>query len=152
MIVLRIACRFILIAMIGSIAARPLHAADAAVEIENALKQWMADFNAGRADKVCGLFAPDLRADFRGQPERGYGGLCDLLKKSLSDKDKTFSYGLDVKEILVFGDVAVVRLDWTLTVKDDAGHESTSVEPGMDIFQKQADGTWRIVRYMAYEN
>lgn len=149
---LRIACRFILIAIIASIAAWPAHAADAAAEIESALKQWMADFNAGRADKVCGLFAPDLRADFRGQPERGYGGLCDLLKQSLSDKEKTFSYGLDVKEILVFGDVAVVRLDWTLTVKDNDGHKSTSVEPGMDIFQKQADGTWRIVRYMAYEN
>ena len=152
MIVLRVACRFILIAIIASIAAWPAHASDAAVEIENALKQWRADFNAGRADKVCGLFAPDLRADFRGQPERGYDGLCDLLKRSLADKEKTFSYGLDVKEILVFGDVAVVRLDWTLTVKDSDGRESTSVEPGMDIFQKQADGTWRIVRYMAYEN
>lgn len=152
MIVLRVACRFILIAIVASIAAWPAHASDAAVEIENALKQWRADFNAGRADKVCGLFAPDLRADFRGQPERGCDGLCDLLKRSLADKEKTFSYGLDVKEILVFGDVAVVRLDWTLTVKGSDGRESTSVEPGMDIFQKQADGTWRIVRYMAYEN
>jgi uncharacterized protein (TIGR02246 family) len=152
MIVLRVACQFILIAIIASIAAWPAHASDAAVEIENALKQWRADFNAGRADKVCGLFAPDLRADFRGQPERGYDALCDLLKRSLSDKEKTFSYGLDVKEILVFGDVAVVRLDWTLTVKDNDGRVSASVEPGMDIFQKQVDGTWRIVRYMAYEN
>ena len=30
----------------------------AQAEIHNALTQWMADFNAGNADKVCGLFAP----------------------------------------------------------------------------------------------
>jgi len=40
-------------------------------EISAALTQWTDDFNAGRADKVCDLFARDLRADFRGQPERG---------------------------------------------------------------------------------
>ena len=42
----------------------------AQAEIRNALTQWMADFNAGNADKVCGLFAPDLIAQYRGQPER----------------------------------------------------------------------------------
>jgi hypothetical protein len=61
----------------------------------------MADFNVGRVDRVCALFAPDLRANFRGQPERGYDGLCDLLKGSMADKGRTFSYSLDVKEILV---------------------------------------------------
>jgi len=95
-IVLRIACQFVLMASLASIASWPAQATDAAVEIKNVLNQWMADFNAGRAGKVCGLFAPDLRADFRGQPERDYDELCDLLKGSLTDKEKTFSYGLDV--------------------------------------------------------
>jgi steroid delta-isomerase len=57
---------------------------------------------------------------------------------------------LDIKEILVFGDVALVRLVWTLTIKNSDG-EIKSVEPGLDFFQRQADGTWKIVRYMAYE-
>jgi hypothetical protein len=83
-----------LLVTLASIAARPAEAANAAVEMKHALNQWMADFNAGRADRVCALFAPDVRADFRGQPERGYDGLCDLLKGSLADKGKTFSYSL----------------------------------------------------------
>jgi len=149
--VLRLACRLILVVVLAGIATKPAEAEDAAADIKHALNQWMADFNAGRADKVCALFAPDLRADFRGQPERGYDGLCDLLKGSLADEERTFSYGLDVKEILVLGDVAVVRLVWTLTVKDKNGRETTSVEPGMDIFKEQADGKWRIIRYVAYE-
>ncbi len=120
--------------------------------IRAALIQWMADFNAGNADKVCGLFAPDLIAQYRGQPERDYNGLCDLLKRSLSDRTKTYAYALAIKEILVAGDLAVVRLTWSLKVqRKDATGEITADEPGMDIFRRQSDGSWKISRYIAYE-
>ena len=120
--------------------------------IRAALTQWMADFNAGNADKVCALFAPDLIAQYRGQPERDYRSLCDLLKRSLSDRTKTYAYSLAIKEILVAGDLAVVRLTWTLKVKPkDGAGEITSDEPGMDIFRRQGDGSWKISRYFAYE-
>jgi uncharacterized protein (TIGR02246 family) len=120
--------------------------------IRAALTQWMADFNAGNADKVCGLFAPDLIAQYRGQPERDYGALCDLLKRSLNDRSKTYAYSLAIKEIIVAGDLAVVRLTWTLKVKPkDGAGEIISDEPGMDIFRRQGDGSWKISRYIAYE-
>jgi steroid delta-isomerase len=51
----------------------------------------------------------------------------------------------------VFGDVAVVRLVWTLTIKKEGRDTTQSEEPGMDIFQKQPDGSWKISRYLAYE-
>jgi ketosteroid isomerase-like protein len=124
----------------------------AQVAIRAALTQWMADFNAGHADKVCGLFAPDLIAQYRGQPERNYDELCALLKRSLSDRSKTYSYSLAIKEILVAGDLAVVRLTWTLKVRSkDPPAETTADEPGMDIFRRQGDGSWKISRYIGYE-
>jgi steroid delta-isomerase len=58
---------------------------------------------------------------------------------------------MDIKEILVFGDVAVVRLVWTLIITLANGASVQSIEPGVDIFKKQADGSWQIIRYMAYE-
>lgn len=133
--------------------AQPASAADKArAQIAAALRQWMADFNAGRADKVCDLFARDLRVDFRGQPERGYAATCRLLKRSLADRTRRYSYSLRIKEILVRGDMAVVRLTWTLTARrKGAARPTVSVEPGLDVFRRQADGRWRIVRYMAYE-
>jgi steroid delta-isomerase len=129
----------------------PAQANHAAAEIKGALTQWMSDFNAGKTDRVCDLFAPDIRADFRGHPTRDHQAVCDLLIKSLTDNTRTFSYALDIKEILLFDDVAVVRLVWTLTIKEGDGREIKSVEPGMDIFRRQVDGSWKIVRYVAYE-
>jgi ketosteroid isomerase-like protein len=140
----------LLAAALASLAA----AQDAQSEIRAALTQWMDDFNAGRADKVCGLFAPDLVAQFRGQPERDYNGLCDLLKRSLGDRERAYNYALAIKEIIVIGEFAVVRLVWTLKVqrKDAPGGDITADEPGMDLFRRQPDGSWKIARYIAYED
>ena len=50
---------------------------------------------------------------------------------------------MNIKEVLVFGDVAVVRLTWTLIMTPPDGMMTKSVEPGMDIFKKQDDGSWK---------
>jgi steroid delta-isomerase len=126
--------------------------ATAEAEIKAALTQWMADFNAGKSDKVCGLFAPDLKSDFRGQPERNFDQLCALLQKSLKDEARSFTYALDIKEIIVSGDLAAVRLVWTLTVEPKGGGASiVSREPGLDIFRKVPDGSWKIARFLAFD-
>jgi uncharacterized protein (TIGR02246 family) len=130
---------------------RVIAAPDGENEIRAALSKWTEDFNSGNADKVCALFASDLRYDFRGYPERGYDDICALLHRSLADKSKAYSYGLDIREIIVSGDIAVVRLVWTLTITLPHGQQITSVEPGLDVFRKEPDGTWKIFRYAAYD-
>ena len=120
--------------------------------IRTALEKWTADFNAGNAGQICDLFAFELRYDYRGHPERNYRDICGLLRRSLEDRTKSYAYALDIKEILVSGELAVVRLVWTLRIRSNDAPESVkSVEPGMDIFRKQADGNWKIIRYIAYE-
>jgi len=127
--------------------------ADAESAIRAALTKWAADFNAGRTQTVCDLFSRDLRYDYRGYPERSYSDICDLLQRSLSDRTKRYAYTLAIKEILVSGELAVVRLVWTLTVtKPDGSGETVTQEPGMDVFHKQPDGAWKIIRYIAYES
>jgi steroid delta-isomerase len=47
--------------------------------------------------------------------------------------------------------MAVVRLIWRLTVTPrDGSQPVTSQEPGMDVFSRQPDGSWRIIRYLAF--
>jgi ketosteroid isomerase-like protein len=121
-------------------------------DIRAALLKWTADFNARNSRDICDLFAPDLRYDYRGQPERGYQDICELLQRSLRDPDKRYSYSPAIKEIIVAGDLAVVRLTWTLKiVGKGAPGESSSEETGLDVFRKQPDGSWKIIRYIAYE-
>jgi uncharacterized protein (TIGR02246 family) len=146
-------------ALAGAVLACAVSAASAASpddasreEIAATLTQWKTDFNAGRANEVCDLFARNLTADFRGQPARGYDALCALLQSSLADTARAYTYELEIKNIQAQGDLAAVRLNWTLTVRQrDTGEESTTVEPGLDVFNRQDDGRWRIVRYLAYE-
>ena len=73
------------------------------------------------------------------------------MQRSLGDKSKSYSYDLEVREILVSGDIAVVRLVWKLTVTLPNGQQVVSIEPGMDVFRKEPAGGWRIIRYIAYE-
>ena len=100
---------------------------------------------------MCDLFADDLIAVYQGQPERNYDAICSLLSNSLGDRKKSYRYGLNLKEILVSGDLAAVRLVWTLTVaRKDGGVIETVEEPGIDIFRHQTDGSCRIARYLAF--
>ena len=121
-------------------------------EIRAALERWTSDFNAGQSDKVCGLFAGDLLADVRGAPERDFDTQCRLLRRALSDPERTYTYAFQLKEILDGRDKAVVRLTWTTTtrVKTTGAVEMTEDE-GRDVFGRGTDGNWLIVRYMAYE-
>jgi ketosteroid isomerase-like protein len=120
-------------------------------EIRAAIMKWTADFNARNSRGICNLFAPDLRYDYQGFPERGYQDVCGLLQRSLNDPKKRYSYSPNIKEIIVSGNLAVVRLTWTLTVKTEGvAGDITTEEPGMDVFGKQPDGSWKIIRYVAY--
>ena len=120
--------------------------------IRDALAKWTADFNAGDATRICDLFAPDLRYDFRGFPERDYNAICSLLHRALGDQSKKITYSFDIKEIIVSGDMAIVRLVWTSKVSQKGSPQVTETkEPGLDVFRRQPDGKWRIARYMAYE-
>ena len=121
-------------------------------EVRAALKQWTADFNAGRADKVCDIFAPALRADVDGFPERTFDVQCKVLQAVLADSEHSLSYALDIKEILADGDMAAVRLLWTLTSKKKgSGETKVTQEQGLDIFGRSSDGRWQIVRFMSFE-
>ncbi len=122
--------------------------ADDAGDIRARILTWTDDFNAGRIEPVCDLFSKELISTVRGQGDRDYATRCDILTKSINDPARDFHYEVDIHEVMVSGDLAVVRLTWTLFMTP---LNVTVVEPGMDVFRKEADGQWRIVRYLSYE-
>jgi len=131
---------------------RPGQSADAgADQIRAALMSWKDQFNARDARAVCELFAPDVVAIFQGQPVRNFDQLCGLLRSSLSDAKRSYQYDLKIQDVYASGDLGAVRLTWRLKITDANGTQiETSVEPGIDIFQRQPDGKWRIARYISF--
>lgn len=120
----------------------------AEAEIRARLGQWTQAFNSGDTTTACELFSQSLISDYRGQGEADYATRCALIAKALGDPQRRFHYAADIKEVIVEGDLAVVRLTWTLTISPG---DIKSVEPGMDVFRREDDGRWRIIRYIAYE-
>lgn len=111
----------------------------------------MDAFNTRDVERVCDLFAPDLIADYQGGPQKTYDSLCVGLRESLADPRRSSRYSLDLEEILVSGDLAVVRLVWTLEVEpEDESAPIVERERGLDVFRRQPDGTWKIARFLAY--
>lgn len=117
--------------------------------IRYALAHWQNDFNARRATHICDLFAQDLRYDFYDAPERTYSELCSRLHHALADTTQSLQYDLKIKEIIVSGNLAIVRLIWrsTVTIR---GKQQSNDETGLDVFGRQPDGSWKIIRYIAY--
>lgn len=126
--------------------------AAARAAIKTALLQWPKDFAAKDARAVCGLFAPDLEASYPGGPDRNYDAMCKHLTAVLNNPDKTFRYDAPrIDDILVSGDLAVVRLVWTLRVTEKGKPGETVIrERGIDVFKRQKDGAWRISISHAY--
>lgn len=124
----------------------------AQTEIREALEKWRSAFNERDRQRVCDLFALNVTANYEGQPERDYGGLCELLQAALEDRERTYRYSLEINDILVYGDSAVVRLVWTLQIAEPGVPEHTMEEPAVDIFRHQEDGKWKISRYLAYSS
>jgi ketosteroid isomerase-like protein len=142
-----VACAIVLLAW--SSPALAVGGEDGAAVIRAELEAWTQAFNARQADKTCGIFSQNLRYKFAEIPDRGYNDICTALHRSLGDQTHRSRYTLDLQEILVYGDIAVVRLIWTLD-ESKQGVTVRSLEPGMDIFQSQKDGSWKIIRYLAY--
>lgn len=140
-------------ALAGIIAGVGVARADTAADeraIGERLERWTAAFNARDAVGACDLFAPDLVYALPGLVDATYERMCGNLTKALADPNLTMTYAQpDIHEILVDGDLAVVRLTWTLTATA-GGRTDTTSDEGLDVFRRQADGRWSIVRFLAF--
>jgi ketosteroid isomerase-like protein len=113
------------------------------VAITDRLQRWTAAFNARDAAGVCDVFAPDLVSTVPETLDGGQDALCGKLSAVLPRPGLQLHYDSpDIREILVSGDIAIVRLFWTLTAQK-GGTSSVSTDAGMDIFKRQP--RWQMV-------
>lgn len=118
--------------------------------IRERLHKWREAFNARDAKSACDLFSFDLEYAVPGITNGTYETMCGNFEKLFAKPGLKFTYAEpDIHDILVSGDLGIVRLTWTLTT-DVGGDQETSVEEGIDIFRRQADGKWSIAKFIAF--
>ncbi len=114
------------------------------------LQHWATAFNTHDAAGIRDLFTPDLVAIVPGAIDGTRDSLCANLAALLARPDLQLHYdNPEIREIIVSGDIAVVRPIWTLTTRK-GGEQDVSTEAGIDIFQRQTDGTWSISRFASF--
>ena len=120
--------------------------------VQAVLTNFVRAFNAGDTDKVCDIFAHDLIYDYRGlPPDRTFKDICDGLRATLADRTRHYGYALDRREIQVFGDVAIVRVVWDMTLTTGGAKPVRAQEYSMDLFRREPGGGWKLFRFNAYE-
>jgi uncharacterized protein (TIGR02246 family) len=114
------------------------------------LQHWAAAFNAHDSAGIRDLFAPDLVAIVPGAIDGTRDSLCANLDALLARPDLQLHYdNPEIREIIISGDIAVVRPIWTLTTRK-AGEQDVTTEAGLDVFQRQPDGRWSIARFASF--
>jgi uncharacterized protein (TIGR02246 family) len=114
------------------------------------LHRWTVAFNARDLAAVCGLFAPDLSYTVDDILDGSRDGLCANIAAALAKPAVDLHYDEPtIHEIIVSGDLAVVRLTWTLTAEKN-GTRDVNTEEGMDVFRRAPDGVWSISRFIAF--
>ena len=118
--------------------------------ITERLRVWTAAFNTHDAAGICDLFAPDLVVTIPGALEGNREALCGGLAALQARPDLQLHYdNPDIREIIISGDLAVVRIVWRLTTRKGADQDVTT-EAGIDIFKRQPDGRWSIARMATF--
>jgi steroid delta-isomerase len=118
--------------------------------IRDRLQRWTAAFNARDAAGACDIFAPDLVYSIPGIIHGAREAICGSLRTALANADLRLRYDTpDIHEIITSGDVAIVRLTWTLTAQRGT-EKAVTAEEGMDLFRRQPDGRWSIARFMSF--
>lgn len=120
--------------------------------ITQLLNQWSKDFNEKNLQGVCHLFAPDVIASYPGTKDRNYSDMCQQFSNTLKNSKQLFQYQEpEIEQIVIKDDIAIVRLIWTLKIRDlEQPIKEIIRERGMDIFKKQKDGSWKIMISYAY--
>lgn len=139
-----------LLASVGAMTSARADADSDRAAITERLRRWTVAFNTRDAAGVCDVFAPDLVSTVPEALNGSRNALCANLSAVLAKPELQLHYDSpDIREIMVSGDIAVVRLFWTLTARKGTD-QSVSTEAGMDIFKRQPDGKWSIARFISF--
>ena len=132
-----------------AVAAPPRTAQDS---IRASILRGAQGFERGDPSLILDHYDPSIVLSYPGEPDmdlatlrRAYEGLRDRPRTVVARTVPTFD------EILVSGDLAIVRVRWATTIADTAAGRTTARRlKDMQVWRRRADGRWLFVRGMHY--
>jgi ketosteroid isomerase-like protein len=109
-------------------------------------------FNAADPEAILSQYARDVILSYPGVPDMDYDtlakGYAELRTRKPGFTEKTSP---TIEEILVSGDLGVIRVMWTtVTTETDPPRESTRQMKDLQVWRRESDGTWMFIRGMHY--
>ena len=118
---------------------------------EAQIRQALADFvkasNSGDRKTANTIWATDLIGWYPGRPDDTYERQMQIAARQPTVKPTT-TLSLTINEVIVRGDLAVVRDTWGYT-RETPRPDLPDVLRGFEVWRKQADGSWKISRWIS---
>ncbi len=116
---------------------------------EKIYSSWTHSYDQKDLPATCSLFSRHITANYQGISEINYTSLCNAFKKTFKDP-REYQYTFKIKQVHRTGPLAAVRVTWYLRISEHGKFISESRDEGLDIFQKDAKGHWKIINYLGY--
>jgi ketosteroid isomerase-like protein len=131
-------------------AARRPRPNDDAAAIRASIEKGARGFMSANPDSILAHYAPDIVLSYPGTPDQDYATLVkaygDLRSRPTDVVAKTVP---TFDEILVSGDLALVRLRWTTTIAQ-GNRTSTRHLKDFQLWRREPGNRWAFIRGMHY--
>ena len=122
--------------------------ASAVHSIRGALSDWVAAANRGDWKTAAQVWAPDLIGWYPGQPDDTYEREMARLAHPKAGAVRTH-YEVNVVEVIVSGELAVVRDIWRFTTPAGSSDSTVTIVRGYEVWRRQPDQQWKISRWIS---
>jgi steroid delta-isomerase len=141
---------FILAFTLASAARSATLPAETAAQVETTIRaklaEWETAYNAGDRKKTFEIWAPDLVGWYPGIPDVTYAQEKAALDRPAPSGPRATLH-VQIVEVLVSGELAVVRDIWTET--PPGGSASATTIPSFEVWRRQPEGDWKIARWIS---
>lgn len=120
------------------------------VLFEKIFTNWTDAFNRKELTASCDLFAKSIKADYQGIPQKNYSSICNGFRKIFQDKKCSYHYSFVLHQVYRSESLAAARITWYLLKSEGSKEISVTQDEGMDLLQKDSQGKWKIINYIAY--
>lgn len=103
--------------------------------------------NSATGRQAIALFARDIITSYPGVPDSTYQTLVDHYSRIGSDPNVKVQTRPDIEEILVSGDLGIVRVVWNTTVTTfDPPSTAKRQMKDLQVWRREPDGRWLFAR------